>query len=85
ISINKEKLTKVQYNSRCVFTHNQVPLWYASDLSILLHHPSGAPRSLSKNNPVDGFAFARRRTNPDHFSQQVPHAHRRDFIPIYNT
>ena len=46
-----------------ILTQYQIPLRYTSDFPILLHHPPSAPRSLSKTNPTDGFAFAHGRTN----------------------
>jgi len=48
-----------------IITQNQIPMRYTSDFPILPHYPPGTPRSLSKSNPTDGFAFAWGRTNPN--------------------
>lgn len=37
---------------------NQIPLRYVSFFPVPLHYSPGTPRSLSKNSPRDGFAFA---------------------------
>jgi len=48
----------MQFNLLALLPQNQILMRYTSDFFILLHHPPGAPRSLSKSNPVDRFIFA---------------------------
>lgn len=51
-----------------------------------LAHPSiltSMPKSLSKNNPTDEFAFAQGRNNPDCLLQHSFHVHYRNFILFY--
>jgi len=47
----------IQFNSLSVLTQNQIPVRYTPDFPTLLHHPPGAPRSLSKSNSTDRLAF----------------------------
>lgn len=39
---------------------------------ILLHYPPSTPRYLSKDNPINGFAFSFGERNPPRFSQPLP-------------
>ena len=48
----------IHFNSLAILTQDQTPLRHTLNFPILPHHPPSAPRSWSKSNPVDGFAFA---------------------------
>jgi len=47
-----------QFNLLSSLTQNQIHMKYTLNFPILPHHPPSIPRSLSKSNPADGFAFA---------------------------
>lgn len=74
----------IQFKSRVILTH-QIPVKYTLDFPILQHYPPSVPRSLSKRNPTDGFAFAWGRNSPDCLSQLVFYRHYRDFMPFNST
>lgn len=46
--------------------------WVLSGVPILLCYPPSTPRCLSKDNPINGFAFSYGERNPPWFSQPLP-------------
>lgn len=78
------KYIQIQIQAQCDrwFTPKKVPLSCVSCLSILLHHLPGSTWSLSKDNLMDGFVFARGRINPNSFSHHVSHVYHQNLIPI---